>query len=43
MADFGINPQIPLGVQGPKRQTIGDLLGTATKAMEYSVEASPWE
>jgi hypothetical protein len=36
MADFGINPQIPLGVQGPKRQTIGDLLGTATKAMEYS-------
>jgi hypothetical protein len=36
MADFGINPQIPLGVQGPKRTSIGDLLGTATKAMEYS-------
>jgi hypothetical protein len=36
MADFGINPQIPLGVQGPKRTSIGELLGTATKAMEYS-------
>jgi hypothetical protein len=36
MADFGINPQIPLGVQGPKRTSIGEILGTATKAMEYS-------
>jgi len=36
MADFGIRPDIPLGVQGPKRTSIGDLLGTATKAMEYS-------
>jgi hypothetical protein len=36
MADFGINPQIPLGVQGPKRTSIGEILGNATKAMEYS-------
>lgn len=35
MADFGINPQIPLGAQGPKRTSIGELLGTATKAMEF--------
>lgn len=35
MADFGINPQIPLGAQGPKRTSLGELLGTATKAMEF--------
>jgi hypothetical protein len=35
MADFGLNPQIPLGAQGPKRTSLGELLGTATKAMEF--------
>lgn len=35
MADFGINPQILLGAQGPKRTSLGELLGTATKAMEF--------
>jgi hypothetical protein len=34
MADFGINPQIPLGAQGAKRTSLGELLGTATKALE---------
>ena len=36
MADFGIKPDIALGVKSPQPQSLGDLLGTATKAMEYS-------
>jgi hypothetical protein len=36
MADFGIKPDIPLGIKGPQPQSLNDLLGTATKAMEYS-------
>lgn len=36
MADFGIRPEIALQAAGPKRTNIADLLGTATKAMEYS-------
>lgn len=36
MADFGIKPDIPLGVKGPQPQSLNDLLGTATRAMEYS-------
>jgi hypothetical protein len=36
MADFGIKPDIALGVKGPQPQSVSDLLGTATKAMEYS-------
>lgn len=36
MADFGLKPDIPLGLKGPQPQSISDLLGTATKAMEYS-------
>lgn len=36
MADFGIKPDIALGAAGPKRTNISDLIGTATKAMEYS-------
>lgn len=35
MADFGLNTQIPLGAQGAKRTSLGELLGTATKAMEF--------
>ena len=31
-----IKPEISLGVKGPQAMSIGDLLGTATKAMEYS-------
>lgn len=36
MADFGIRPDIALQAAGPKRTNISDLLGTATKAMEFS-------
>ena len=36
MADFGIKPEIALGVKGPQAMTLGDLVGTATKAMEFS-------
>ena len=36
MADFGIKPEIALGVKGPQTMTLGDLVGTATKAMEFS-------
>lgn len=36
MADFGIKPDIALGVKNPAPQSVSDLLGTATKAMEYS-------
>ena len=36
MADFGIKPDIALGVKGPQPQSLSDLLGTATKAMEFS-------
>lgn len=36
MADFGIRPEIALQAAGPKRTSISDLLGTATKAMEFS-------
>jgi hypothetical protein len=36
MADFGIKPDIALGIKGPQPQSLGDLLGTATKAMEFS-------
>jgi hypothetical protein len=36
MADFGIKPDIALGVKSPQPQSLSDLLGTATKAMEYS-------
>jgi len=36
MADFGIKPEIALGAAAPKRTNISDLLGTATKAMEFS-------
>lgn len=36
MADFGIKPDIALGVKGPQPQSLGELLGTATKAMEFS-------
>jgi hypothetical protein len=36
MADFGIKPDIALSAAGPKRTGISDLIGTATKAMEYS-------
>jgi hypothetical protein len=36
MADFGIKPDIALGVKGPQQQSLSDLLGTATKAMEFS-------
>lgn len=36
MADFGIKPDIVLGVKGPQPQSLADLLGTATKAMEFS-------
>lgn len=35
MAD-NIKPEISLGVKGPQVMSLGDLLGTATKAMEYS-------
>jgi hypothetical protein len=38
MADFGINPQIPLGVQGPKRTSIGDLINMARNAQAYQRE-----
>ena len=31
-----IKPEISLGVKGPQVMSLGDLLGTATKAMEYS-------
>jgi len=36
MADFGIKPEIALGIKGPQAMTLGDLVGTATKAMEFS-------
>lgn len=36
MADFGIKPDIALSAAGPKRTGISDLIGTATKAMEFS-------
>lgn len=36
MADFGIKPDIALGVKPPPQQSLSDLLGTATKAMEFS-------
>ena len=36
MADFGIKPDIALGVKTPQAQSLSDLLGTATKAMEFS-------
>ena len=36
MADFGIKPDIALGVKGPQQQSLSALLGTATKAMEFS-------
>ena len=36
MADFGIKPDIALSAAGPKRTNISDLIGTATKAMEFS-------
>lgn len=36
MADFGIKPDLPLGAVPQKRTSISDLLGTATKAMEFS-------
>ena len=36
MADFGIRPDLPLQAVPQKRSSISDLLGTATKAMEFS-------
>jgi hypothetical protein len=36
MADFGIKPDLPLQAVPQKRTSISDLLGTATKAMEFS-------
>jgi hypothetical protein len=36
MADFGIRPDLPLQAVPQKRTSISDLLGTATKAMEFS-------
>jgi hypothetical protein len=36
MADFGIKPDLPLQAVPQKRTNISDLLGTATKAMEFS-------
>jgi hypothetical protein len=36
MADFGIRPDLPLQAVPQKRMSISDLLGTATKAMEFS-------
>lgn len=36
MADFGIKPDIALGVKTAPAQSLSDLLGTATKAMEFS-------
>ena len=36
MADFGIKPDIALGVKTPAPPSVSELLGTATKAMEYS-------
>ncbi|MFZ4600555.1 MAG: hypothetical protein ACOYNN_18080, partial [Terrimicrobiaceae bacterium] len=31
-----IKPEISLGVKGPQAMTLGELVGTATKAMEFS-------
>jgi hypothetical protein len=36
MADFGIKPDLPLQAVPQKRSNISELLGTATKAMEFS-------
>ena len=36
MADFGIKPDLALGVKTPAPPSVSELLGTATKAMEYS-------
>lgn len=35
MADFGINPNIPLGVKGPTVMSLGDMLNVARGAQAY--------